>query len=379
MNNDKRKLILMMLVATMLMFYIVTMIRINSSNNNPKEQIVPQACSDDEQIQLASVLVKYIDALNNNENAIKELVSAECRNDNLYDDEKLDNWKYKGCSIVKEKDMIKLYLLDYVYNDDGKQILVKVDENNQTFEIYTNEYLKTNDAESVKMQEIEYNGVNEFVFIKNDLYHRIIVYLQNYLMIAKANISSSTKLVDPDYYSTFSSEREYKQMVDMINEAMTSDKITDFYEEDSTIYFKIGKQADITIYENDFMDYTLILDSYRLKKEEYSNLTNEKKAESIANDFAEMIIMGDYAGVYNVLNETFKKNNFDSVESLKDTLTKELGTIDSYSIESSNDTVSKRYQYVISVKNDDCENRNIDLIIRLIDNENYEISFSIKE
>jgi hypothetical protein len=127
------------------------------------------------------------------------------------------------------------------------------------------------------------------------------------------------------------------------------------------------------------MKYKLLLDSYRLQKKEYSNLPNDKKAEKITNDFVEMIKIGDYESLYNVLNGKFKNNNYNSIESLRDKLTSELGVIEYYSIRKIGNTVSKQYQYQITTSNREIGSKTIDLIIRLIDNEKYEISFSIKE
>lgn len=378
MNKNNNKILLLSATIILVILCISWLIikNINKENTiNNTQKIETQEISDDERIRVANVVVNYVDSINNKKEIVNNIIAPECSNT----EEKLKSWSLNNISKYEDDTDISLYYVDYVYNGTQKKLVVKLDKVDNTYSIYTNDYIAKNGVSTIPKTLIEKNDNNNFLYIEDNTYHRVLIYMQNYLMITEADLKASIELLDANYYSTFKSEEEYSQMVDTIKEAITTEVISEFSKENNIISFKIGNKADIQIIENEFMDYTLILDSYRLKKKEYSNLSNEKKAEKIVNDFVEMIKIGDYESLYGILNEKFRNNNYDSIEALKDKMTNEIGNINRYSVKKIGNSISKQYQYQINISNFNEQNKTIDLIVILIDNEDFEISFSIKE
>lgn len=88
---------------------------------------------------------------------------------------------------------------------------------------------------------------------------------------------------------------------------------------DYTEYICLDNRSNYyTIKATDVMEYTIILDDYTIKTpefvEEYNSFDESKKIYTNIEIFIKMINNKDYDAAYGVLNETFRQNNFETVD-----------------------------------------------------------------
>lgn len=88
---------------------------------------------------------------------------------------------------------------------------------------------------------------------------------------------------------------------------------------DYTEYICLDNRSNYyTIKATDVMEYTIILDDYTIKTaefvEEYNSSEESQKVYTNIEIFIKMINNKDYDAAYGVLNETFRENNFETVD-----------------------------------------------------------------
>ena len=383
MGNDEKKIktILTLLLIIALVLFAIRLIFSRKEENiqeNETNSIVEEKnelLDNDTRIVLTKLAISYFKELNNDSNILNDILDVECKNDmNI---EKVGYWEYEGIDLVNNDDMIKVYSFNYLEDEKEKNILIKLYEVGTTFSIYPNEYVEENGNKANLTKPIQ-NDNNIVQYLKDEDRTRAELYMDYYFELVKSNPEKSIELLDKKYKESFASIENY---IDFANTISNKDNTIIYAERDNnTIKVKTLSGMTYTIEENDFMDFKLILDSYRVKLDNYSELPNERKAEYICDSFIQMMQLDDYNSIYNELNEEFKANNFDSYEKFVEFLTENKVVFDSYDLTQRGNTISKSYQYEITLYKSGIKlSKVINLIIRLIDNEKYEISFSIKE
>ena len=128
------------------------------------------------------------------------------------------------------------------------------------------------------------------------------------------------------------------------------------------------------------MEYTVKLDTYTIMtdkfKEEYLSGNDNKKVIMNIDKFIQMINNYDYKAAYEVLNDTFKQNNFGSEESFKQYMQNTYYRYNSISIKDfSKQNNVYIYQITITNKQNDKEQKEMNIIMKLNSETNFEMSF----
>jgi len=269
---------------------------------------------------------------------------------------------------------ILIVLLAYINKDNNKEDVpdeVKIDKPNDLIEITPNQYNKYiistipeerilvyifNNYKDQELYEVEAAFENLDKSYRNlkfdDNFKNFSTYLQNKKnQIRKSSISS---------YSV-SEYDDYKQYI-------IQDEFDNYY----------------IFNETATMKYTVLLDTYTIDLpqfiEKYEKATTEEKVALNIDKIKQAINSGDYNYVYSKLNTTFKNNNYETVEKLGKYFKNELP--DNINIEYK-DFTNKGETYIYNIVITDLlgessDSVNMQILMKLKDNRDYEISFSIK-
>lgn len=133
------------------------------------------------------------------------------------------------------------------------------------------------------------------------------------------------------------------------------------------------------------MKYKIILDNYAIETEkeinEYNGLTKEEKVEKCIYKYLKMIKDKDYQYSYKYLDQTFRTQNFDTIEKFKQYIDVNLSNYDNAKI---NDISKVGNVYscrvtIINSKSNTDENKKLTMIILLQQGTDFVLSFSINE
>ena len=131
------------------------------------------------------------------------------------------------------------------------------------------------------------------------------------------------------------------------------------------------------------MQYTVILDTYTLDLpefiEKYDSGNDETKLTLNVGKVIEAINNKDYEYVYNKLNETFRNNNFSDISIFEKFIENNFYEINEV-VEFSYKQEGNVYVCTMGLKNKENSSDNlksVTILIQLLDNRNFEISFSV--
>ena len=132
------------------------------------------------------------------------------------------------------------------------------------------------------------------------------------------------------------------------------------------------------------MGYTVLLDDYTLDYEdeeylaEYASSDDQYKVAYNINKWIKMLNNRDYNAAYNVLDETFRNNNFGSVDNFENYMRQNYG--EHYDVEFgdfSNEGNTYVQPLTLTTISGSGENKEITIIMRLNENYGFTMSFVI--
>lgn len=300
---------------------------------------------------------KYFDyILSQNSEGLLNLLSSDFINDekisasNVLDN--VDNINTNTTYNVK-----KIYELDtsvsvknyfvygYISNEETRNngqkekcnFVIKLDYENNAFSIAPygkifNNYIKYSDDKVEQKNTIDYEKMS--MKIKSNADNKIILenisdekivqkYFNLYIEDSRYYTKNAYNYLDEEFkQKRFGSFENYRNYIkNIINMLMTSklEKYKVNYYNDYKEYICQDNYGNYYIFkETRPMEYTLILDIYTTKiseiSEKYNKSNNAQKTAINIEKFKQMINLKDYNSAYNVLDETFRNNNFGSVE-----------------------------------------------------------------
>lgn len=209
--------------------------------------------------------------------------------------------------------------------------------------------------------------------------------LQQYQQLLQ---TKQDELVSMDIYSIkqrddFATEDEYIQYIaNLQQKGLTQYSVTEY--EDYTEYVGIDDYNNYYIFQvTSPMQYKIILDTYTIDlpifTERYANSTEEEKVTLNIQRVFEAINQQDYSYVYNKLDETFKQNNFSTLESFENYAKENFFMQNQVTIgklEKQNDI----YMYEITIRNAIEENSSEitkTIVMQLKEGTDFVMSFSI--
>lgn len=318
--------------------------------------------------------------------------------------EKINNNKIYTIYLVS--DMLKTVQDNYdIYIIKGKyrfsnlntyknlNILVILDDNNEKYVLYPEEFLKNNNYNNLKENDVlkldnialdfeeaasfSKASLNDKEYV-NELFEdwneKIIYDKQD----AYSKLNNQYKEKRFSNYNSFNDYLSNKKYIPTINQyrVYNKDNYTDYICTDQYNNYYIFRVQGGVMRCTVFLDnYTVSLDTF---KENYDNGEEENKVSIQVGKLKQMINLGDYNAIYSKLNGTFKNNNFKSISDLKNYLDKNLYERNSIVIEN---IIQKDGYYAcectVTNLNNTSEVKNMNIMVKLIDFENYEISFNI--
>lgn len=241
------------------------------------------------------------------------------------------NYVIDEINVIQEEGSVSSYYVFGKYGEEDYNFIIVLDEANDTFEVYLDNYLKDlsiskEDQKSIKKigaTSIEENDNNSY--IQKDVNEKVIVkdYFDEYISLIKNSPEAAYEKLNSEYKAKrFSDYNSFKAYVDKLVELNEGFKVTEYKTTDMRSYTELVCKYDfgrcIIFYIKGQNNYSVALDSYTIStetyKSEYNSSASEKKAQICLNRFLECINNNDYQSAYGYLNDSFKANNFASVE-----------------------------------------------------------------
>lgn len=320
---------------------------------------------------------------------------------------------YKEVSLSQE---YQYYVYGEIYYDDYKQssgiyIILNVDFVNNSYSIQfddrnakiteqeydnivnklksnnTNEYIE---ATNSSFSQIKLNSYNSFPNNSTDKPDMLEEYLKNYSIMAVYNPEYAyNELLDKDYRNAkFKNIQEYKDYVEKNKNSILDTAIREYtseYKEDYTEYFVVDTSDNYYTFKvKDTMQYTIVLDFYTIELDQiaqkYDAGTEQEKVAINIQKVIAALKDKDYEYVYNKLNENFRNSNFNTLEEFENRMKNiYTGKMSLAFKEFSNE--GNIFIYDINLKGRTASNNretNMQILMRLKDNKDFEMSFSIK-
>lgn len=263
--------------------------------------------------------------------------------------EKLGNYKdlYVLIEDMYVQDITITLKLYYVFgtitekataNKQEIQLMIAIDSDNSTFNIYTSDFIEKHNLFNL---DKEYNSDdNDFNItnIENRLYNKYeykVVndegyakeLLKSYTQSIKYNdINYSYNRLDEEYKTKkFPNISDYEKYIEENKKTITTSNLKQYKDnkyEGYRQYICIDQNGKCYIFnETSTMNYTLILDEYTIDLpefiEKYNNASNDVKVGMNIEKIISAIKNSDYKYIYNKLDNTFKNNNFSTVDKLQ--------------------------------------------------------------
>lgn len=354
-----------------------------SINNLNKEEI------EDSTTALYSILDKnYISEFNINEEYIKNKFNIYTYNEKVY----IDNM-YE----LEINASINIFIIygTTINTQESFVLMVKTDSQNNTFSIFPDEYIQKygysnkSDANEINIDDsqIEKNNYNSFEYTNVSNEQMIIYYFED-IKNKVFEDNGLYNLLDKNYLEKkFENIDEFNIYLDKMKSEIMQRNIVNFQVNNYdgyNQYVLIDQKGDYYIVnETAVMQYTVILDTYTIDLpqfiEQYNNATDaEKVLMNIQKVFA-AINDGDYNYVYNKLDNTFKQNNFPTLENFETYIKENLYENNSISY-TNYQTNANLHIYEINIKNADVENSSVitkNFIMQLLDGTDFVMSFNV--
>lgn len=271
--------------------------------------------------------------------------------------------------------------------------LVILDKHKGKYEIYPYQYINNNNLNKLKAGDkldLKISSISEdaqkFSYQEKtdkDLVNELFDSWQNFILFDKEKaynkLNSEFKNKKYNSLQSFQSYLNNLGYIPRINEYRTysTKDYTDYICTDQYNNYYIFRQ------QGGIMRYTVFLDNYTVEldtfKQNYEKADEETKIIINLGKFKQMLNTKDYNAIYNKLNATFKQNNYNNVSKLAQYLKNNAYAVNTITLDNYN---QNNDYYVcecslINQKNTN-EQKNMTIIIKLIDSNNFEMSFNIQ-
>ena len=276
-----------------------------------------------------------------------------------------------------------------------KYYIVRVDLENMTYELEEMDDSVYENIDQIKLEddetEIPNNGNNIFEYEAVSDEEMCRKYLEDFRQKELNNPEEAYSMLDEEYrnerFPTFEDYREYlNNCREMIQYSVLSQYDVEIYE-DYTEYILVDNYNNsYTIRTTGIWEYTILLDNYTIKvdtyEEEYSKLDTSQKIQANVYIFLQMINTKDYSHAYELLDETFRNNNFDTLDKFKEYVNinffnYNLNTTSNVDISNEGST----YIYETKIRSgvgSAAETKNLTVIMQLKEGTDFVMSFSLE-
>ena len=381
----KKKIIITLLILLLILLAIILILtnflKNNSSidNNNPDED-------------MSTGIDEYV------EKEVTKMTSKTTLNMLL----KWLNSNEDDYCFVKEiyrlnRNEIEEYFVYVIQNNENKYFVAYLDQENNTYmleEISNTEYEDVKNEKInnkfLQVKTIEDNGSNEYsIELMSD-----VKIANMYFDIIKNILNSEPEvlydILDTDYQQKkFGSIENFMEYVDNNKNRFTNMQISKYAKytyEGYMQYVCLDTNGEYYIINEDTTtgDYKILLDTYTIDQpefiEKYDSASDIQKAGYNIDKFMQAINAHDYTYAYNCLAESYKQNNFTTINSFRNYIQNNFYSKNNYEIK--NGTKEGDY-YVYTVNITDAEQDTSGLvqknfIVNIKDNREFELSFNVE-
>ena len=362
---------------------------------------------------MKNITVKYFTAIYERDtDTLKDIVSNNYFKSNKLEQlltyQQLKDTQFLNIIITQ---MIYSQVSDYEYvyiikgnirvsdtNDKNQfNIMVLTNEQNNLYVVYPEKYLKDNKYNELKqgnyikgfsIEQITENINNKLIY--NDKADRDIVneYFNSYKEIILYYPEYAYGLLDKNYASKrFGNYENFNSYLKERNYTLSTMQVKNYsvsYEGESINYSCVDQYNNYYLFKQNgrIMNYSVFLDNYTIMQDknlkEYNSCSKFDKAKYNLNKFINMINTKDYKSIYDVLDATFKDNNFKNIEALKSYINDNMYNNNSIEIVDYDDEKYEYYVFkckLINQSNKDSV-KYMNVIINQTDGSDFTMSFS---
>jgi len=355
--------------------------------------------NEDEKIKRNKYLVealntKYIEENKITENNVREMLEDFNNGSNFI----------ATSMVAKYSNRIYIYIVNGLqYNEDDQIVkakyIVYYDSENLTYSLVPVDETKSDNIEEIaliyKTETIENNNNNYFEYINMD---KKMLCASKYFDFYKKMTLHFPKLIyeylDEEYRNQrYGSFEQFNQYVidnkERIESIQCKKYLANNVEGDDYAFQYVCKDQFENLYIFDSvtpMDFTIKLDTYTIitdeYKDEYDNGDYKKKVQMCLEKFRLMINNKDYDKAYNLLNSTFKQNNFPEEEAFINFIKANMFEYNKNvfkSIEEENGVYKAKVEFTDIESEENDKVYKWEFIVKLKNNYEFEMSFNIQE
>lgn len=291
--------------------------------------------------------------------------------------------------------IVNIYLENIdTLNLEERYYIVRIDSQNQAFSIEPVDE-NVNSIDEVKVdkndEKITQNEYNQYYLETISIERIVKIYMDHFTSMAlKHPDIIYDQYLDEEYKEKrFGSKEAFSEYVEKNKEEIQEMRATKYLletVEDDNKYIVMNQYGDTyEFYEEATMIYQLRMDTYTITsdkfRETYDNSDNKYKIKMNIDKWVQMLNSRDYEHAYEVLDETFRNNNFGSEEAFEEYIKEKIPS--HYNVEYTTDSnKGKTYIQQINLKditNTSEEGISLNIIMQLQDNYNFVMSFEVLE
>lgn len=279
-----------------------------------------------------------------------------------------------------------------------KYLVVSLDVERRTFSIepLNKQYNSIDEIELTNSnKEIEEKDNNKYEDTIVNYEYVVNQYIKVYKNMFISNPELAYQYIDNEYKDKrFGSIENYKKYINSNISELKKLEINKYSIDENTDYTRyICKDIYNNYYvikETNPMSFTLFLDAYTIEdesfREKYDEANDQYKVMMNVDKWNQMLNNRDYTAAYNVLDETFRNNNFGSEEKFEQYMRENLSSYyeieyqqfnnqnNTYVQEITLDTIDERTE---EVDEDNTNSKGVTIIMKLLEDRNFVMSFSI--
>lgn len=356
----------------------------------------------------------YQDAINNlidNNNQENQQKLLNMLDDEYIQQENVTNLNYTKSEMYIDE-ILKTQLSNKVsaYYINGKlrnindsqiseyDMILKIDFGNNTFSVYPYEYIINNQMQQLSensvinisiVQEITDKVDNKFQNQTNRYRTITIPYFEKMKSDLLYDHENIYNLLDDEYkekkFGNIDSFKNYIELNREIFSNMKIQKYARYYYDGYTQYVALDNFGNYYVFnETSTMNYKVLLDTYTIDQpefiENYDSASDVEKAGYNIDKFMTAINTKDYNYAYNHLAQSFKQNNFTTLESFINYIQNNFYSNNECEI-TNGQKEGNYYVYTVNISNANQENSGItqkNFVVNLKENREYELSFNIE-
>ena len=271
--------------------------------------------------------------------------------------------------------------------------MMKINMESKTYSVFWDDYLEQYNYTKDRTEEIDINAelesgdYNTFIPAYPNNQDIAIKYFDDLKYKIKNNPNELYNYILDEQYKEkrFPSTDIFVEFLSDIKDRLENIDIKQYKFEEKQISVVDNYDNIYTFKISDVMEYKVLLDNYTIKNEELTKLYNEaketEKVNSNIKEFFNMVNMKDYNGIYNKLDETFKSNNYATLNDLKSYIRQNLYDYCVVKETTSSEKNNNNYIYTVSFANGDnknAETKEITIVMKLKEGTDYVMSFSME-